>query len=349
MVQTRGPNKRKVSSKKELEEAEHLQLQQELKRKAKRSTSGNSQSGSTPTRAGRVNKPAHGKSTPTRAIKTPVKATQTGKGKGSSKAQGVASESPNSYINGTVDSVKDLEIKLNKITEQEILTANNNNDLVNFINQLTSTSQDEIFSSYKLKTKLKLQQDEDEIIRLQQEIKEKDALIQSLRTNKNSDMFEDTSQEVTATNNDNKELFISPIRKRKNIDEEIITREDINQEFDTMGAILDMVQLLTGMRVINYEEDKSQFYFDVVQNNTNDKGQRVEIEYKIIIIKKYSSATEVNYIPTFISNDSPDKELLLKNLPDYFCNNLTFPYSTLSQFYGKMNKALNKVSSSKQT
>ena len=35
-------------------------------------------------------------------------------------------------------------------------------------------------------------------------------------------------------------------------------------------------------------------------------------------------------------------KMLLDLLPDYFCDNLTFPYNTLSQFYTKMNRALNK-------
>lgn len=334
MVQTRGPDKRRTTSKRDLEDEDQT-VKEDPKRKGKRTSS-------TPTKSGRVTKPQ--RSTPIRGknstTKTPTRSAGT-KDIAKIKANGNDSSSP----------PKEVDIKLNKISEQEILTANSSGDLVNLINQLTSTSQDEMFNSYKLKTKMKLQQDEDTIVRLEQEIKEKEQLIQTLRSNKsssNSNTFDDSANDMPNSNNGKKELFISPIRKRKNVDEEVITREDINQEFDTMGAILDMVQLLTGMRVINYEEDNSQFYFDVVQNNTNDKGQRIEIDYKIIIIKKYSSATEVNYIPTFISNGSPDKELLLQNLPDYFCNNLTFPYNTLSQFYGKMNKALNRVSLSKQ-
>lgn len=222
------------------------------------------------------------------------------------------------------------------ISEQDILQAQESGELLKVINSLTNTAQDELFTTYKQKVQQKLDQDEHTIIKLQQQLEEKERIIKGLK--------ETIIEEEHVAKKDS-ELFISPIRKRRNIDEEVINRDDITKELNTVGVILDMIQLLTGLKVINHDQDDLKFYFDVLQSSTVAKGNNVSMEYRLVIVKKFSAATEVNYIPTFLEDETKDKLLLKKYLPDYFCDRLTFPYHTLSQFYSKMNKALNRIAS----
>lgn len=326
MVQTRGPSKRKPSNKKEMEE-EEIEVKKRGEVKANTTNEVTTPSKGNGSKTTRV----------TSKTKTPTRIT-----KATPKRSPVIRKT-SAFVNDSNDT---QEIQLNKITEQEILTANNSGDLINLINQLTSTAQDEIFSGYKLKTKLKLDQDEQTIARLEEELHEKDLLIEELRRSSKgglSSLNSNTTLNASSSKDEATDLFISPIRKRRNLDEEIINRDDITKELNTIGVILDMIQLLTGLKVINHEQDDSNFYFDVIQNSTNDRSEKIVIEYRLVIVKKLSSATEVNYIPTFLETENKQREILKKYLPEYFCDDLTFPYKALSQFYGKMNKALNKI------
>lgn len=326
MVQTRGPSKRKPSSKKEVGDDSI-----DVKKRGEYKTSNNN-GVSTPAKVSGSKTTVSASKT-----KTPTKVT-----KSTPKKSPIIRKTP-VFANDTNNT---QEIRLNKITEQEILTANNSGDLINLINQLTSTAQDEIFNSYKLKTKMKLDQDEQTIVRLEEELQQKDLIIEELRNaNKGgiTTLNSNNTLNASSSKDDGTDLFISPIRKRRNLDEEIINRDDITKELNTIGVILDMIQLLTGLKVINHDQDDNNFYFDVIQNSTNDRTEKIVIEYRLVIVKKLSSATEVNYIPTFLETENKQREILKKYLPEYFCDDLTFPYKALSQFYGKMNKALNKI------
>ena len=66
------------------------------------------------------------------------------------------------------------------ITEQDILSAQNNNDLMKIIHALTNTKQDEIFTNYKKKTELQLQQKNLLINDMQQELNNKQKIIDKL-------------------------------------------------------------------------------------------------------------------------------------------------------------------------
>lgn len=301
MVQTRGVNKRKPSNKREISMDDALTLRKSI----------TSPKNKTPNRVS--------KRTPSNTSNiTPTKSTPT--------------------------KTKKPELKLNTITEQEILTALKSDDLVNMINQLTSTTQDELFNNYKLKAKEQMEQDEVIIKQLNEELEEKKKQIEELLENDqyfSSKIRPDKSEEEVVDTSKRDNLYISPIRKKRNVDEEVINEDGVTKELETIGIILDMLQLLTGLKIINYEEDSNQFYFDVEQNSTNDKVDKIVLEYRLIISKKFSSIAEINYIPSFLNNHT-EKDKLLKILPEYFCDKLTFPYNTLSQFYTKMNKALNK-------
>ncbi|CQB90078.1 Chromosome segregation protein Csm1/Pcs1 [Chlamydia trachomatis] len=71
------------------------------------------------------------------------------------------------------------------------------------------------------------------------------------------------------------------------------------------------------------------------------------MHYQLVLASQPSP--EINYIPTFLDalegeevEDYENAKILQKILPDYLCENLSFPFDTLAQFYGKVNRALNK-------
>jgi len=247
------------------------------------------------------------------------------------------------------------------ITEQDILSAQNNNDLMKIIHALTNTKQDEIFTNYKKKTELQLQQKNLLINDMQQELNNKQKIIDKLLEEKPGNDLLQTPMKKPRANTQN--MYVSPIRRKKTAkqEQEVINQDQLSKELETIGITLDMLELLTGLRIINYEEDDSKFHFDLKQTSTNGSGTELTIDYKLIISKEFTSTAEINYVPTFLNelgdNDSEaddidvdvhiidakrNAKMLLNLLPDYFCDNLTFPYNTLSQFYTKMNRALNK-------
>lgn len=144
------------------------------------------------------------------------------------------------------------------------------------------------------------------------------------------------------------ELYKLPIRSNS-ASTLMISLDDLAQEMKTIGVTLDMLELLTGVRIVNYEEDKEKFHFDVKQSSTNseDDSSTITVEYKLVIKKQFELSADVNYIPTFLKKvPSSVKNRLIENLPDYLQGSLVFPYNTLSQFYAKMNRALNKSTKS---
>lgn len=244
------------------------------------------------------------------------------------------------------------------VTEKDILAAQNSNDLMKIIESLTNTNQDELFNRYKEKTEVQLQQNSLLINELQEELQNKQEIIDSLLQQKPGDVALETPMKAK---NKPQNMYVSPIRKKKtsNLEPGVIHHDQLSKELETIGITLDMLELLTGVRIINYEEDESKFHFDVKQTSTNGDNTELSIEYRLIIAKEFTSTAEINYVPTFlkdindsysddidVDDDSSDPKsnpkLLMQLLPDYFCDSLTFPYNTLSQFYTKMNRALNK-------
>ena len=251
--------------------------------------------------------------------------------------------------------------KSTNITEQDILSAQNNNDLMKIIHTLTNTKQDEIFTNYKKKSEVQLQQKNQLINDMQQELNNKQKIIDKLLEEKPDNGLLQTPMKKARSELQN--MYVSPIRRKKTAkqEQEVINQDQLSKELETIGITLDRLELLTGLRIINYEEDDAKFHFDLKQTSTNGSGTELTIDYRLIISKEFTSTAEINYVPTFLNeledNDSESDEIdvddetmdskrnakmLLDLLPDYFCDNLTFPYNTLSQFYTKMNRALNK-------
>lgn len=253
--------------------------------------------------------------------------------------------------------MKKVNIATN-ISEEDILTARNGNELIGIIHQLTSTKQDELFKTYKKEAEKKLEQYKSTIKDLEKELERKQEII-----NKSANTSSDAFLETPLKNKKNLTMYVSPIRKRKSSehDSSLISQDQLSKELETIGVTLDMLELLTGLRIVNFEEDKSKLHFDVKQTSTSGEDSEISVEYRLVIGKNFTSTAEINYIPSFLEaldeasdesmNMSDDgtrsnARILTKILPDYFCDSLTFPYNTLSQFYSKMNRALNKASKS---
>lgn len=239
----------------------------------------------------------------------------------------------------------DKQVNDSIITEKIITSISTNQQLVELINSLVNTKQDEIFSEYKSEVKNQLESDHELILSLQKELEVKQALIDKLENNSTS--------RINLSYQSPDAIFESPIRKRSQ--SSFINLDQLSKELENVGFSLDMMELLTGLRIMNYQEDKSKHYFDVKQTS---KG--VFINYQLVISKNIDKSEDIQYEPTFMEvlsddfhqdpNDSISEVDLVRNakrlkkmLPDYLCENLSFPSDTLVQFYNKMSRALNKM------
>ena len=244
------------------------------------------------------------------------------------------------------------------ITEHDIIQCNNNEDLIELINQLTNTEQDLIFNKYKTKQLEQLENDHYLIKQLQFELKQKELRIESLL--QDIDELRANQQQQLAGS------YESPIRKRQRNDQHIIKQDQFANELENIGFTLDMIELLTGIKVIHFEEDEFKLYFHIKQSSSSSTSsstsslpnEGVFINYQLILSKDTEgslNSSQINYIPSWLDylnqeyySDEYEFKLIenskyLKTiLPEYLCENLSFPFNTLSQFYNKVSKAINK-------
>lgn len=245
------------------------------------------------------------------------------------------------------------------ISENEIMSINSSKKIYSILKDLVHTKQDVLFQEYRLSARERISQLENERNYLQEQLSVKqntiDTLasqIQDLRKGNSSSRGND----LTTPKKPSQQMYESPIRNTKN-SSAMISQADMAEELKTISFTFDMLELLTGVRVTNYEEDGEKFYFDIRQSDTGREvdGVAVSIDYRLVIKRKFEQTAEVTYIPVFLKNakvKTSDKEQQMKNeharqvkahLPDYLCDNLKFPFNTLLQFYGKLAKALNKT------
>ncbi|KAK6461354.1 chromosome segregation protein Csm1/Pcs1-domain-containing protein [Scheffersomyces coipomensis] len=250
------------------------------------------------------------------------------------------------------------------ISEEDVLESNRNHDLVEFINSLVNTKRDDLFTNYQAKAQSQIKNDHELIKQLNEEVSEKQSTIdkllneiEQLKLSENKPIPNPKLEQVV-----NDVEYLSPIRSRKHKIVDMIDQQSIKKEFEDIGFTLDMLELLTGLRIVNFTEDDDKYYFDVKQTTSNSSDV-VYISYRLIVSKTFESTAEIEYIPTFLEDlDSEEDEYadddddnvrlganenaryLKKMLPDYLCENLSFPYNTLSQFYAKVNRALHKGS-----
>ncbi|CAX40537.1 conserved hypothetical protein [Candida dubliniensis CD36] len=215
------------------------------------------------------------------------------------------------------------------VMEQNILNSDNE-QLVELINSLVNTKQDELFTKYKAKAESQLESDHELIESLQAELKAKDDKIEALL------------EELSSLKQDSSMEFASPIRKKAS---GRLSQDELAKERQNICFTLDMIELLTGVKVINFENNSEEYIFDIKQSSSVRSG--LTMYYQLVLAS--SPNPEINYIPTFLDalegeevEDYENAKILQKLLPDYLCENLSFPFDTLAQFYGKVNRALNR-------
>ncbi|CAK7895887.1 hypothetical protein CAAN1_03S00936 [[Candida] anglica] len=236
---------------------------------------------------------------------------------------------------------KVVEEQVEVVSEREILNASSPQEVIELVTKLTSTTQDKIFAEYRAKAEAQLAESNRLVQELTAEVAAKQAVIDSLKN----------GVVQTPGHSQQQNLYISPIRRRKGanskqgvVDEksQLITQEELTKELETIGITLDMLELLTGLRITNYEEDSTRFHFDITQaSTTGSSGEELTFSYRLFIAKDFKDTAEISYLP-MTSSDNEHIDKLKEVLPEYFWGNLSFPYNTLSQFYTKINRALIK-------
>lgn len=251
------------------------------------------------------------------------------------------------------------------VLEADILTAKSTGKLADYLSRLLTSDLENDFKEYR-NVAHRLEEVSNEIIsllRLQLETKQEtiDVLAQQLLELQNALAEQqdgsNSAPSLTPQRGRKAELYQSPIRKQKT-GAAMIPPDELAEELKTISFTLDMMELLTGVRIINYEDDKEKFYFDVKHTSTASEPNvdPISIEYRLVIRRKFEQTAEVTYIPVFLndlSKRAKDAEQEAKNhdarkvkphLPEYLLDNLKFPYDTLLQFYTKVGKALSKSS-----
>ncbi|CAK9437661.1 uncharacterized protein LODBEIA_P20390 [Lodderomyces beijingensis] len=200
--------------------------------------------------------------------------------------------------------------KATPIFTEDLISSTDISSLVDLINENIHTSSDVNHAKYKELAEEQMSKDHE--------------LIQQLRE-ENESLRESISKPQAE--------YTSPIRNMK------IKQDDFEKEREHICFTLDLLELLTGIKVTNFEETATQFTFDVKQTSAN---KSTAIEYQLVVSKIESS--RINYIPVFMDDEeeSEAKKTLIKVLPEYLCECLSFPFNSLAQFYTKVNKAINQ-------
>ncbi|WPK27397.1 hypothetical protein PUMCH_004784 [Australozyma saopauloensis] len=243
------------------------------------------------------------------------------------------------------------------ITEEEIMSIDSLEKLAQIMTRLVYTQQDQAFSEYRDLTRERIAQLEKENKYFQEQLLMKqdtiDTLASQIRELQSSRIG--ASRMMSTPQRAHQAAYELPIRKNKAA-AAMIDPKDMEQELKTISFTFDMLELLTGARVINYEEDKEKFYFDIRQTDTGKEPglPHLTIEYRLVIKRQNDLTAEVTYIPLFLkamktpTSDPEQKEKnkhaeqVQEHLPAYLRDNLKFPFNTLLQFSCKLSKALNK-------
>lgn len=119
----------------------------------------------------------------------------------------------------------------------------------------------------------------------------------------------------------------------------MIKEDQLTKELEDIGTFLDLIELLTGVVLLNCFVQDSKYHFDIQQTSSN---KQVEITYRLLVDTSFQESIDIEYIPLFMEEKPAKVKKLQSILPEYLCENLSFSLSTLGQFYSKVNKAINK-------
>ncbi|KAH3670545.1 hypothetical protein OGAPHI_001060 [Ogataea philodendri] len=220
--------------------------------------------------------------------------------------------------------------------------------LTNILNDLTSSKPERMFQDYKKLSERKQQASETLISNLTKENQKLRTGLKSAQTDKTSTKeIEQLKRQVDALKKENARLVAeheSQSAKRGPAQRESKMEEAV-AELDLVGTKLEIMELLTGLSCLEYTEDSENMIFKMKQ-----AGETCTLIYQLLISKL--GAGEIVYIPILEHGDGePDLDSadwaenldkLGKVLPEYLLDNLTFPSSTLYNFYNKLGRSLNK-------
>ncbi|KAM9939596.1 hypothetical protein OXX80_000917 [Metschnikowia pulcherrima] len=253
------------------------------------------------------------------------------------------------------------------ITEADIHAATTPAQVTALISSLVSTEQDVLFQQYREKAAEQEAKNSVIIADFASKLDEKQSTIDSLahqiqelqnqlaEAEERLDAVDENSMALTTPQRRaGRRSYESPIRRKPS--DKKVHHSNVDDEFRTIAFTFDMLELLTGIRIVDYKVDQDNFLFDVKHSSTVSprETETVTIEYQLSIQREFESCADVTYVPVFLeclSKRARDAEQEAKNkdaamvknhLPAYLQQSLTFPYSALSQFYTKLSKALNQ-------
>ncbi|CAI4295886.1 CPI_1c_G0006190.mRNA.1.CDS.1 [Saccharomyces cerevisiae] len=117
-----------------------------------------------------------------------------------------------------------------------------------------------------------------------------------------------------------------------------------SQQAENSEVIKDLYEYLCNVRVHKSYEDDSGLWFDISQG-THSGGSSDDysiMDYKLGFVKGQAQITEVIYAPVLKQRSTEELYSLQSKLPEYLFETLSFPLSSLNQFYNKIAKSLNK-------
>ncbi|KOH00732.1 Csm1p [Saccharomyces eubayanus] len=119
----------------------------------------------------------------------------------------------------------------------------------------------------------------------------------------------------------------------------------VSQHTENSEIIKDLYEYLCNVRVHKTYEDDSGLWFDISQG-THTEGAAADdysiMDYKLGFVKGQAQITEVIYAPVLKQRSTEELYSLQSKLPEYLFETLSFPLSSLNQFYNKIAKCLNK-------
>lgn len=212
------------------------------------------------------------------------------------------------------------------------------------ISQDLSRKSEKNFQEYKKQAEKRTRTAETLISNLTKENSELKAQLKSLRGDRRPRDIDGLQRQV--------EVLKKQVEHAKEIEEKVeAENQHLEKEFDQAVGEMDlfttkqeMIELLTGVSCVSYDENKTSITFRM-----RHLGEESTLFYELIIGK--SSLGELIYRPEF---DQPAEwkpedgdwhhnvNVLKQVLPEYLTDNLTFPSNTLRNFYAKVSKSLSK-------
>ncbi|CAI4056833.1 hypothetical protein SKDZ_03G1440 [Saccharomyces kudriavzevii ZP591] len=127
-------------------------------------------------------------------------------------------------------------------------------------------------------------------------------------------------------------------------------KTQVSHQTENSEVIKDLYEYLCNVRVHKTYEDDSGLWFDISQgthSGANSDDYSI-MDYKLGFVKGQAQVTEVIYAPVLKQRSTEELYSLQSKLPEYLFETLSFPLSSLNQFYNKIAKCLSKKREKKE-